>query len=78
MGYFENFICGCTDCHFNHDALCYRESITLDLNGTCEDMQNCDAYECHDCEFFDFCKKEKKFNSTAFTADADFYHEDEY
>lgn len=78
MGYFENLACGCSECHYNHDNLCYRESIVLDLNGTCEDMENCDDYECIDCEFFDFCKKEKKFNSIAFTADSDYYHEDEY
>jgi len=78
MAYFENLTCGCTECHFNHDHLCYRESIVLDLNGTCEDMENCDDFECNDCEFFDFCQKEKKFNSTAFTADSDLYHEDEY
>ena len=57
MAYFENLTCGCTDCHYNHDNLCYRESIVLDLNGTCENMENCDDYECNDCEFFDFCQK---------------------
>jgi hypothetical protein len=78
MSYFENLTCGCQDCHYNHDALCYRESITLDLNGTCEDMVTCDDFECQDCEFFDFCKKEKKYNSTAFTSNEDYYNEDEY
>jgi hypothetical protein len=57
MAYFENLTCGCSDCHYNHDHLCYRESIVLDLNGTCENMENCDDYECNDCEFFDFCEK---------------------
>ncbi len=54
MAYFENLTCGCAECHYNHDNLCYRESIVLDLNGTCEDMENCNDYECNVCEFFDF------------------------
>jgi hypothetical protein len=41
-------------------------------------MVNCDDFECQDCEFFDFCKKEKKYNSSAFTSNEDYYNEDEY
>ncbi len=78
MSYHENLTCGCDDCHFNHDNLCYRETITLDINGTCENMVTCEEYDCNDCEFFDFCTKDKKYNSTAFTNNEDYYHEDEY
>lgn len=78
MSYFENLTCACEDCHYNHDVLCYRESITLDLNGTCENMVDCTDFQCQDCEFFDFCKKEKKFNSIAFTTNEDYYNDDEY
>ena len=66
MPYNENVTCGAEECHFNHNNFCYRESLTLDLSGTCEDFENCDDYICSDCEYFDFCNKDKKFSSGAF------------
>ncbi|APF19501.1 hypothetical protein Cabys_2753 [Caldithrix abyssi DSM 13497] len=38
----------------------------------------CEDFDCQDCEFFDFCEKDKKYNSTAFTSNEDYYNEDEY
>lgn len=78
MAYFENLTCGCTECHYNHDHLCYRVNLMLDLNGNCEDMDTCENYECSECEYYDFCAKDRKYNSSAFTADQDLYNEDEY
>jgi hypothetical protein len=50
----------------------------MDKNGTCEDMVNCDDFDCQDCEYFDYCTKEKKYNSTAFTSNENYFSEDEY
>jgi len=72
MPYIENLSCGVQECHFNHDNFCHREVITLDIGGTCEDQETCENYECQDCEFFDFCTKDKKFSSSAFSEDGFF------
>lgn len=77
MEFIENLLCGCEECHFNHDKYCYRKTVTMDIGGTCEDMETCDDYECSECEFFDFCTKEKKYNSSAFAADESLFPPEE-
>ena len=77
MDYLDNLKCGCHECHFNQDNFCYRESVTLDMTSTCEDMETCEDYECLECDFFDFCSKEKKYNSAAFSTDRNFFAIDE-
>jgi hypothetical protein len=66
MPYLENLTCGAEECHFNHANYCYKETVSLDIAATCEDFENCDDYECQDCEFYDFCTKDKKFSSNTF------------
>jgi len=69
MEFIENLACGCAECHFNHDSYCYRVSVNLDLAASCEDMETCENYDCNECEYFDICTKEKKYNSSAFSGD---------
>ena len=75
MPFIENLTCGVEECHFNHGNYCYREAVTLDIAGTCEDQETCDDYDCQDCEYFDFCSKDKKFSSGAFGEDGFFDEE---
>jgi hypothetical protein len=73
MNFIENLSCECEECHFNHDQYCYIESVTLDIGASCEDMQTCENYDCNECEFFDLCSKEKKYNSSAFSSDENIF-----
>lgn len=75
MPFIENVTCGAEECHFNHANYCYRESITLDIAGTCEDFETCNDYDCNDCEYFDFCSKDKKYSSQAFGEEGFFEEE---
>jgi len=69
LEFIENLVCGYEECHYNHDKYCYCESVTLDISASCENMETCEDYDCNECEFFDFCTKEKKYTSTAFSGD---------
>ena len=69
MKFIENLTCGDIECHFNHDNYCYREEVILDVGATCESFENCEMHNCNECEFFDICSKEKKYNSATFLDD---------
>lgn len=77
MDFIENLSCEYEECHFNHDRYCFNESVTLDIGASCENVLACDDFDCNDCEFFEFCTKEKKYTSTAFSADESLFPKDE-
>lgn len=77
MKFLDGVSCANTECHFNHDNYCYRTEIVLDIGGICESQETCDMYDCNECEFFDFCNKEKKYNSSAFTDDDEMFPSEE-
>ncbi len=77
MDFIENLVCANEECHFNHDGYCYRETVTLDITGNCEDAETCEDYDCTECEFFDFCSKSKKYSSSAFSGDDNIFLSEE-
>ncbi|OPX31555.1 hypothetical protein B1H10_08665 [candidate division KSB1 bacterium 4484_188] len=42
MEFLENLVCGCEECHYNHENYCYHGTVTLDIGASCEDMETCE------------------------------------
>ena len=54
--------CRYLDCYFNNnfENTCLKDSVTVSATGECESKIYCDDYQCHECDKFDVCKKQKK------------------